>query len=59
MARVGKALVSFLNLMKEHVLYYVYFFFGRARKSMQVDILGSKRLPLLIENIMSTFVEDR
>jgi hypothetical protein len=35
------------------------FFFGKVGKLVQADILGSKKLPLLIENIVSTFVEDR
>jgi len=42
------------------MFYYVYFFFsGRVRKSVQVDILGSKKLPSIIENVVSTFVKDR
>jgi hypothetical protein len=58
MVGVGEVLVSLPSLMKEPVLYYVYLFFERVRKLVQVDILGSKKLPLIIENIVSTFVED-
>jgi hypothetical protein len=35
------------------------FFFGKVGKLVQANILGSKKLPLLIENIVSTFVEDQ
>jgi hypothetical protein len=59
MARVGEALISLPSLMKELVLYFVYLFFGRVGKLVQANILGSKKLLSLIENIMSTFVEDR
>jgi hypothetical protein len=58
MAGTREVLVSLLSLMKELVLYYVYLFFGRVRKLVQVDILGSKKLPSIIENVVSTFVED-
>jgi len=59
MAGVREALVSLPSLMRELVFYYVYPFFKRVGKSIQVDILGSKKLLLLIENIVSTFVEDQ
>jgi hypothetical protein len=42
MAGVREALVSLPSLMRELVLYYVYPFFKRVGKSIQVDILGSK-----------------
>ncbi len=58
MAGTGEVLVFLLSLMKEHVFYYVYLFFGRVGKLVQVDILGSKKLPSIIENIVSIFVED-
>ncbi len=56
MVGVGEALVSFPSLMKEHVFYYVYLLSGRVSKSVWADILGNKKLPSLIENIVSTFV---
>jgi hypothetical protein len=59
MVGVGEVLVSLPSFMKEHALYYVFFFFGKVGKSVQADILGSKKLPLLIENIVSIFFEDR
>jgi hypothetical protein len=33
------------------------FFFGKVEKSVQADILGSKKLPLLIENIVSILLK--
>jgi hypothetical protein len=44
--------------MREPILYYVYIFVKKVGKSMQVDIMGNKKLPLLIENIMSNFTRD-
>jgi hypothetical protein len=44
--------------MRELVLYYVYLFIEKVGKSMQVDIMGSKKLLSLIENIVSMFLED-
>jgi hypothetical protein len=41
--------------MKELVLYYVYLFIGRVKKSMQANILGNKKLSSFIENIVLTF----
>jgi hypothetical protein len=58
MARIGEALVSLPSFMRELILYYVYFFIKRVEKLVSVDILGSKKLPSFIENVMSTFVED-
>ncbi len=58
MARVGKALIALPSLMRKHVFYYVYFFFGKVSKLMRANILGNKKLPSLIENIVSNFVED-
>jgi hypothetical protein len=58
MARIGKGPVSIPSLMKELMLYYAYLFFGRVRKSVQANILGSKKLMSIIANVMSTFVED-
>jgi hypothetical protein len=58
MAGAGEVPVSFPSRMKEPMLYYVYFFFKRVKELVQVDILGSKKLPWIIENIVSTFVED-
>ncbi len=58
MARVGEVLVSFPSLMKEPMFYYVYLFFGRVGKLIQANILGSKKLLLIIENVVSTFAKD-
>jgi hypothetical protein len=58
MAGVGEVPVSFPSPMKDPILYYVYLFFGRVGKLVQVNILGSKKLPLIIENVVSTFAED-
>jgi hypothetical protein len=49
MGGVGEAPISFPNLMKELVFYYVYLFWGNIKRSVQVDILGSKKLLLFIE----------
>jgi hypothetical protein len=58
-ARAREVPVSFPSLMGELMLYYVYLFLGRVKKSVQVYILGSKKLPSIIENVVSTFVKDR
>ncbi len=58
MARIRKVLVSFPSFMKELILYYVYFFIKSVEKLVSIDILGSRKLPSLIENVVSTFVED-
>lgn len=58
MVGTRKVLISFLSLMREPMLYYVYLFFKKVGKFMQVDIMGSKKFPLHIENVLSTFVED-
>ncbi len=58
MVGVGKVLVFLLSLMKEHVLYYVYLFFERVEKLVQAYILGSKKLPSIVENLVSTFAKD-
>jgi hypothetical protein len=44
--------------MKELVIYYIYLFIIRFKKFVQVDIMGSKKLPSLIENIVSMFIKD-
>jgi hypothetical protein len=58
MVGTGKVLVFLLSLMKEHVLYYVYLFFRRVEKLVQAYILGSKKLPSIVENLVSTFAKD-
>ncbi len=41
------------------MFYYVYLFFRRVGKLVQADILGSKKFPLIIENVVSTFAKDQ
>jgi hypothetical protein len=36
----------------------VYFFIKRVKKLVSTDILGCKKLPLPIENVVSTFAKD-
>ncbi len=58
MVGARKVLVFSPSLMKKPVLYYVYFFFERVEKLVQADILGTKKLPWIIENVVSTFAKD-
>jgi hypothetical protein len=58
MARTREALVSLPSFMRKLILYYVYFFIKRVKKLVPTDILGNRKLPSLIENVVSTFVED-
>jgi hypothetical protein len=44
--------------MRELVFYHVYLFIKKVGNSMQVDIMGSKKLPSLIENIVSMISEE-
>jgi hypothetical protein len=46
------------SFMKEPVFYYLYLFIKRVRKLVHANILGSKKLPSFIENIMLTLSKD-
>jgi hypothetical protein len=44
--------------MKELVLYYAYLFIGKVKKSVQVDVLGKKKLMSFIDNTISTIFKN-
>ncbi len=58
MARTREVLVSLPSLTRKLIFYYVYFFIKRVEKLVPTDILGNRKLPSLIENVVSTFAED-
>jgi hypothetical protein len=59
MATGVKSLGSNVGIMKEPILFYVYLFIGRIGKCMQSNYLGNKKLPSLIENVISSFLDNR
>jgi hypothetical protein len=53
-----ESLDSNASVMKGLTFFYVYLFIGRKGKSMQPNFLGNKKLPSLIENVISFFLDN-
>jgi hypothetical protein len=53
-----ESLGSMVNVMKEPILFCMYLFMGRMGKFTQLNFLGNKNMPSLIDNVVCSFPED-
>lgn len=53
-----ESLGSMANVMKELILFYMYMFMGRMGKFAELNFLGNKNMPSLIDNVVCFFLKD-